>query len=213
MSNDASDVFILSAPSGAGKSTLIQALYRDHAEVTAGLGFSVSHNTRPPRESEVDGRHYHFVDEAAFRGLVDDGAFLEWAEVHGQLKGTSLAEVERLRREGLDLLLEIDVQGAEQVRARLPEAVSIFVLPPSFRELEQRLRGRGSEGEEQLRRRLTDAEAELRRAEEFDYVIVNDDATLAADALATILRARRFRRARMQPQINRLFATLPPAKG
>lgn len=204
------DVFVLSAPSGAGKSTLVRLLFEKHPDVAGRLGFSVSHNTRPPREGEVDGRHYHFVDEAEFQRLVDADGFLEWAVVHGQLKGTSFAEVERLAAKGRDLLLEIDVQGAEQVRERLPGAVSIFVLPPSYAELERRLRGRGSESEAQVRRRLADAAAEMRRAGEFDYVIVNEVAEPAAESLASVIRARRCRRARMRSRIESLVSTLPP---
>lgn len=195
--------FVITAPSGAGKSTLLRRVFADHPESTEKLAFSVSHNTRPPRPGEVDGRDYHFVGEREFRRLVEEGGFLEWAEVHGQLKGTSLDEVERLRAAGRDVLLEIDVQGAEQIRRRVGDAVTVFVLPPSFGELERRLRERGLDDAEQIERRLEDARRELGRAGEFEYVIVNDDLAEAARALAAIFLANRFRRDRMQSHIDR----------
>lgn len=201
--------YVFTAASGTGKSTLLRKVFDEYPEAVADVAFSVSHNSRPPRTGEVEGRHYYFVSEQEFRRLVAADAFLEWAHVHGQLKGTSLAEVQRLREAGRDVLLEIDVQGAEQVRAKIPDAVSIFILPPSFQELERRLRARALDTPEQIERRLADAASELPRVREFDYVIVNDDVAAAARALAAIFLAGRFRRDRMRPTLERVLATLP----
>lgn len=202
-------LFILSAPSGAGKSTLIRRLFADHPDLAARIAFCVSHASRPPRVGEVDGRDYYFVGEERFREMIAEEAFLEWADVHGQLKGTSHAEVARLAAEGKDVLLEIDVQGAAQVMARLPDTVSIFVLPPSYQHLERRLRGRGLDSDSQIARRLSDAVGEIRGSEQYEYVIVNADLDRACEALAAVLRARRSRRDRMRPEIDRVLATLP----
>ena len=203
------DLVVLSAPSGCGKSTLLRAVFEHHPDLAARLAFSVSHTSRPARPEEVDGRDYHFIDRPSFEALIAADAFLEWAEVHGQLKGTSHAEVDGLRRQGRDVLLEIDVQGAAVVRRKVPAAVSLFILPPSFTELERRLRGRGSETEAQIARRLRDARRELEQVGEFDYVIVNADLVSAREALSSVLRARRYRRHRMQRDIDRVLGTLP----
>ena len=153
--------------------------------------------------------HYYFVEEPEFRRKIDAGEFLEWADVHGQKKGTCHGEVARLRDLGKDVLLEIDAQGARQVRARVRDSISIFVLPPSYPALEQRLRGRGTDSEAQIRRRLGDAVREIRGAGDVDYVIVNDDLTRAREALAAVLEAHRFRRQRMLPRLEQVLATLP----
>ena len=207
------DLFVLSAPSGAGKSTLIRMIFERFPELARRLAFSVSHATRAPREGEVDGRHYYFIDKPTFEGMIEENRFLEWAEVHGQYKGTSLDEVERLRAAGRDVLLEIDVQGAAQVRRRVQGAVSVFVLPPSYSALERRLRGRGSESEAQIQRRLEDAVTEIRASQDYDYVILNDDLTAACEALAAVFHARQFHHDRMQSQIQRVLRTLPAASG
>lgn len=203
------DLYILSAPSGAGKSTLIRRVFADHSDIAEGLAFCVSHTTRPARSGEIHGRDYYFVDAEEFGVMTEAGEFLEWAQVHGHLKGTSRSEVARLRSQGLDVLLEIDVQGAAQVRTLQPDAVSIFILPPSYPELEARLRGRGSDSEAQIERRLSDARFEIRGAGDYDYVIVNRDLIPACRALASTLRARRFQRNRMQAEIDRVLGTLP----
>ena len=203
------DLFVLSAPSGAGKSTLIRSLFKRFPDLAERLAFSVSHTTRAPREGEIDGKDYLFVDERTFKSMADDGRFLEWAEVHGHLKGTSVAEVERLQQAGRDVLLEIDVQGAAQIRRRAPGAISIFVLPPSYEVLERRLRGRASDSADQITRRLRDAVSEIRECVEYNYVIVNDDLDVACRALAAIFHARRFHQDRMQSQIQRTLQTLP----
>jgi guanylate kinase len=190
-------LLILSSPSGAGKTTLTRMLLEQSPE----LRFSVSHTTRAPRSNEVDGRDYHFVDRARFEELVDDGAFLEWAEVHGNLYGTSTAEIERARTSPgcAGMIFDIDYQGARQIRSKVDDVVAVFILPPSMAELERRLRGRASETEEAVKRRYAVAEREIEHYALFDYVIVNDDVKRAFDELRSITiaeRARRQRRAR-----------------
>lgn len=181
-------LYVVSGPSGCGKSTLIRRLL---AEVP-GLRFSVSHTTRPPRPSEREGREYYFVGREAFQRMIKAGAFVEWARVHGFLYGTSKKELARRAGRG-DVVLDIDVQGARQVRVRFPEAVSIFIMPPAMGELRRRLRGRGADSPAALRRRLTAARREIRSYKDFDYVVVNDDLDKAAGELRSIVVSRRCR--------------------
>ncbi len=179
-------LFILSAPSGAGKTTLAQRLLAARAD----LAFSVSHTTRPPRPGDVPGSSYHFVDRPTFERLRAADGFLEWAEVHGQLYGTAVAEVRRIHESGRHALLDIDVQGARQVRARYPDAISVFIAPPSLAVLAARLRARGSDSEDSVRRRLAGAAHEILAAGEYDYIIVNDELDRAmADLLSTVRAA------------------------
>lgn len=196
-------LFVLSAPSGTGKSSLLARVLR----AVPGLRFSVSHATRAPRPGERDGVEYHFVDRARFEELVAQGAFLEWAVVHGDLKGTSRAEVERARAEGVDLVLDVDVQGAAQVRACRPDSVSVCLLPPSAQEMERRLRGRAQDAPAAIERRLRDARREVRAWEEFDYVVVNDELESASAAVAAVFVAERQRRARRAADARRIVAT------
>lgn len=209
MSSDVADgtLFVLSAPSGAGKTTIIRRLLADRDPGDA-LYYSVSHTTRPRRAGEVDGRDYHFVGEPAFRRMVEDGAFYEWADVHGQLKGTAKAPVLERLAAGVDVLIDVDVQGAAQIRAQHAGALSIFILPPSLGELRRRLVGRGLDGEAQVARRLEDARRELRQVDCYDYVIVNDRVERTVRSLDAILRASRQRRARLQPFIDRMLSEL-----
>jgi guanylate kinase len=187
-------LLILSSPSGAGKTTLTKMLLERFPE----MRFSVSHTTRAPREREVDGRDYHFVDRARFEKLVASGAFLEWAEVHGNLYGTSVAEIERARATARcgGMIFDIDYQGARQMRAKRAEFVGIFILPPSMQELEKRLRGRRSETEEAIARRFRAAQEEIEHYAIFDYLVVNDDIERAFDQLRSIVIAERARRDR-----------------
>lgn len=196
-------LFVVSAPSGTGKSTLLGRVLRE----VAGLRFSVSHTTRAPRPGETDGRQYHFVERATFDALIEARGLLEWAEVHGQRYGTAFAEYQRAAREGVDLLLDLDVQGAAQVRRSHPEAVSIFLLPPSAQELERRLRSRGQDREDVIARRLSDARVEMPRWREFDYAIVNDELEHSAAELAGVIRAERRRVKRMTGVATDIVAT------
>jgi guanylate kinase len=189
-------LLILSSPSGAGKSTLTAKL----RERFPGLRFSVSHTTRSPRANEQDGREYHFIDRAAFEAMVAADAFVEWAEVHGNLYGTSVQAIESARDANEGVLFDVDYQGARQIRARYPEAVSVFILPPSLDELERRLRNRASDSEASITRRLAAALGEIKHYGFFDYMVVNDRLEEAAEQLRGIVmaeRCRRGRRARM----------------
>ena len=180
-------VVVVSAPSGAGKSTVISRVLAE----LGGIRFSVSHTTRAPRGDDKEGIDYHFVDRASFERLRDEGRLLEWAEVHGNLYGTSLTELMRAREEGVDLLLDLDVHGAAQVRQRLPDAVTVFILPPSYPELERRLRGRGEDDEATIEKRLGAAGRELGAFWHYDYAIVNDDLDACVRELKSIIRAAR----------------------
>lgn len=190
-------LFVVSAPSGAGKTSLVRALLDRDPVLTV----SVSHTTRPRRSGEADGVNYHFVDRGRFETMLASGAFLEYAEVFGNLYGTSAAWVEGRLEQGRDVILEIDWQGAAQIRARLPETVSIFVLPPSLAVLEQRLRGRGQDEDRVIRRRLAEARAEMAHHVDYDYLVVNDDFETAAADLLAITRAVRLVRPRQERRL------------
>jgi guanylate kinase len=181
-------LFVITGPSGCGKSTLIRKVRRS----VGGLEFSVSHTTRARRPSEKDGVDYHFVSERVFERMVREKRFLEHARVHGHLYGTSRAEVDRKGRRH-DVILDIDVQGARQVRARVPTAALIFIMPPVAAELRRRLRGRGEDSAEAVRRRLRNARAEVRAYAEFDFIVVNDDLGRAVTDLKTVIAAARHR--------------------
>jgi guanylate kinase len=182
-------VIVVSAPSGAGKTTVVARVLRD----VPGLRFSVSHTTRPPRVGEREGVDYHYVDRPTFERLRAESKLLESAEVHGNLYGTGRAEIERARAEGVDVLLDLDVQGAAQVRERMKDAVTVFILPPSYQELEQRLRRRGQDDEETIERRLAAAAREIGAFENYDYALVNDDFEACVEGLKCIIRAARSR--------------------
>lgn len=185
-------LLILSSPSGAGKSTLTAKL----RERFGRLRFSVSHTTRSPRANEQDGREYHFVSREAFESMVSRDAFVEWAEVHGNLYGTSVEEIERARSDCEGVLFDVDYQGARQIRARYPEAVTVFILPPSLDELERRLRNRASDSEASITRRIGAALGEIEHYGFFDYIVVNDRLEEAAEELRGIVMAERCRRGR-----------------
>jgi len=182
-------LYIVTAPSGAGKTTLVHAVL----EREPGLALSISYTTRPPRPGEIDGRDYRFVGKEEFLRLRDRGELLEWAEVHGNYYGTSRTWIEDQLQQDRDVLLEIDWQGARQVRRIFPQAVSVFILPPSIATLEARLRGRGTDSEATIARRLAAAREEMRHVEEFDYVIINDRLERAIDELTAVVRAVRLR--------------------
>lgn len=185
-------LFIVTAPSGAGKSSLIDALLKDDPR----LKLSVSYTTRAPRPGEADGREYHFVDDATFIAMLERGEFLESAEVHGYRYGTSQAAIRDALDSGEDLVLEIDWQGAQQVRILHPGCIGVFILPPSVAELERRMRARGQDSDAVIRRRLASAEQEISHAPEFDYVIINKDFETAKQDLQAIIRVERLRQAR-----------------
>ena len=183
-------LYIISAPSGAGKTSLVKALVDSLEDIRV----SVSHTTRPMRPGEIDGVNYNFVDAATFEQMVADDVFLEHAQVFDNYYGTSREWVERQLREGIDVILEIDWQGAEQVRPRMPGCVSVFILPPSRDELIRRLRDRGQDSEEVIQRRFRDAVTDMSHYTEYDYVVINDDFDEALTDLGAIMRARRQRR-------------------
>lgn len=187
MSKRKGRLFVITAPSGAGKTSLIDALMREDP----GLKLSISYTTRPPRPGEKNGVDYHFVDDATFLGMRARGEFLESAEVHGYRYGTSKRVITEALGKGEDLILEIDWQGARQVRAIYPECVGIFILPPSIEELERRMRARGQDSDEVIRRRLDNARGEMDHAGEFDYAIINKDFDTARRKLAEVIRAER----------------------
>jgi guanylate kinase len=183
-------LYIVAAPSGAGKSSLVNALLEREREIV----LSISHTTRLPRPGDVDGEHYHFVNRGVFERLVADNAFLEHAEVFGNLYGTSRAAVMPLLERGRDVLLEIDWQGARQVRKVMPDCVSIFILPPSREELERRLRTRAADSAVTIARRLAESREEIAHVDDFDYVVVNDEFADALGDLRSIVATRRLRR-------------------
>lgn len=188
------NLFIVSAPSGAGKTSLVRALMEKHPEVA----FSVSHTTRAMRPGEVDGRDYHFVDHATFEAMIERGEFLEHARVFDNYYGTARVAIEQQLAAGQDVFLDIDWQGAQQVRAQWPEVISIFILPPSRAALQERLQGRGQDDAETIARRMRDAVAESSHFDEYDYVIINDDFATALDELEILLRAARLELATQQ---------------
>ncbi len=189
MTIEAGTLFVVAAPSGAGKSTLVHALL----ERESAISLSVSHTTRPPRPGEQFGQQYYFVGRVEFERKIAEGIFLEHAEVHGNLYGTSRIVVQELLAQGRDVLLEIDWQGAEQIRRSQPDCVSVFILPPSRVELERRLRGRGSDSAEVIERRLHNSRGEIAHAHEFDYILVNDVFEAALADLQAVVRAVRLR--------------------
>lgn len=182
------NLFVIAAPSGAGKTSLVRAL----VDADARLQLSVSHTTRPPRPGEVDGEDYHFVDAAHFERLIADGRLLEHAMVHGNHYGTGRDQVEAAFAQERDVILEIDWQGARQIRDRFPACVSIFILPPSHHTLLERLQKRGQDSPEVIVRRIANARGEIAHATEFDYLIVNDQFDVALADLAAIVRAVRL---------------------
>ena len=184
----AGNLYVVAAPSGAGKTTLVRMLLEREPAVR----LSVSYTTRPPRPGEQNGREYHFVDVNSFRGMIERHEFLEWAEVHGNFYGTSKKWIADRLTAGEDVLLEIDWQGAQQVRELFPGAIGIFILPPSMEELTRRLTGRGTDAADVIARRLAAAQAEMRHVGEFDYVIINDLLDRALDDLHAIVRATRL---------------------
>jgi guanylate kinase len=197
------NVYIVSAPSGSGKTTLLHNLLRTFQD----LKFSVSHTTRQPRTGERNGVDYFFTDRAKFLEMVDRGEFLEWAEYYGQLYGTSRTFVEQNLEAGVDVILDIDVDGARQVKARIQDAIAVFILPPSFAELERRLRSRRLESDEAIHRRLEIAKSEIPYYRDYDYIVVNDILDNSIQTLEAIVRATRARSTRQQSKIEEIIAS------
>lgn len=195
--------FVVSAPSGAGKSTLIRKVMGE----MEGLGFSVSHTSRPPRTGEVEGVHYHFVDRPAFQRLIAGGTFAEWAEVHGNLYGTSFQALEAQLAEGSDVILDIDVQGALQIRSKVPAAVLVFIMPPSWEVLRIRLESRGLDEPSVIEERIRNAAGEMALAGRYDYLVVNDDLARACRELGSVVLAERCRTGRRLALLEKLNRT------
>ena len=183
------NLFVVAAPSGAGKSSLVKSLL----EIDSHLVVSISHTTRKPRGQEQDGREYHFIDEASFRQMIAAGDFVEWAEVHGHLYGTSRAAIEQRVAVGQDVMLEIDWQGALQIKQLFPNAVLIFILPPSYDELAQRLDRRGEDHPDVIAQRLTNAHHEVAQAKHFDFVIINGLFETAVFDLKPVVHSQRLK--------------------
>ncbi len=200
----AGTLFVVAAPSGAGKTTLVGRLLADDTRVKN----SISYTTRAPRLGEENGREYHFIDVQRFLAMRERGEFAEWAEVHDNFYGTSRVWLEQRLKEGSDMMLEIDWQGAQQMRRQLPEAVSIFILPPSIDELELRLRKRGSDSEDVIARRVAGALSEMRHVGEFDFVIINNDLDVALGELKAAVSASRLRYARQRARHPDVFRFL-----
>jgi len=199
-------LFIVSAPSGAGKSSLIQALLKTQPLYDTQV--SVSHTTRGMRPGEAHGEHYYFVSKDEFEAMIAEDAFLEHAKVFDNYYGTSRKAIEQVLSTGVDVFLDIDWQGAQQIRAKMPAARSIFVLPPSQDELDRRLRGRGQDSEEVIARRMAQAVSEMSHYAEYDYLIINDDFDLALSDLKTIIRAERLRMGRQKARHDALISKL-----
>lgn len=186
-------LMVISAPSGCGKSSVLQGLLQGAPE----LMYSISVTTRPPRQGEVDGRDYHFVTRKRFAQLIGEGAFYEWAEVHGHLYGTRADTVEAALAEGRDVIMDVDVQGALAIKRRAADAVLVFLLPPTFETLDQRLRGRSLDSDEQIHLRLANARGEMRYWDQYDYALINDELDMAVTAVRGILESERLRAARL----------------
>jgi len=201
----AGQLFVISAPSGAGKSTIIKRL----RERVSGLGYSVSHTTRAPRENERNGTHYHFVDAETFRAMREEGAFVEWARVYDALYGTSYASLDQQTALDLDVLLDLDVQGAKNIKKYAGDSVLVYVLPPSLEALETRLRERGTDDEEVIQGRLQKALGEIRHCRFYDHIIINDTLDRAVGEAEAVIRSERCRTNRRLPAVEEIFGILP----
>lgn len=182
-------IFVISAPSGTGKTTLCNKILGDFPDIR----FSISCTTRPKRSGELDGRDYHFIDKKKFELMAKQGDFAEWAEVHGEFYGTRTSDIEKAEKEGTDIILDIDWQGARQIKEKLGRGVFIFILPPDISELERRLKKRGKDSDEVIRKRLENAREELTHVSWYDHNIINDDIGKATEALKAIINAEKRR--------------------
>jgi guanylate kinase len=197
------NLIIVSAPSGTGKTTLVNEVIRrdDHVKQ------SISYTSRRPRAGEIDGVHYHFVTRERFNLMINRGEFLEWAQVHGNYYGTSLRVVDDFRGAQFDVILTIDVQGAKSARVKFPEAISVFILPPSYQSLVERLKARGTDDTDDLKMRLDNALGELAHFRSFDYLVINDNLIRATDELTAIIIAERSRQSRRAAVAEKIFQT------
>lgn len=209
MVNTPGNLFILAAPSGAGKSSLIKALvehYRNNEQYPVQV--SVSHTTRAPRPGETDGVHYHYVSKAQFHALVEKGVFFEWAEAFGNLYGTSKETIARTLQHGIDVFLDIEWQGARQVKSQIPDAKTVFIAPPSKETLRERLTNRGQDSTDEIAKRMAKAESEISHYHEFDYIVVNDDFSTALREIDAIVISQRLRKAKQVIRHQALFEDL-----
>ena len=197
------NIFVISAASGTGKTTLIARRLQHHSDIRV----SVSHTTRAPRRGEENGKHYHFVSVPEFERMIEEGQFVEYAKVYGNYYGTSTQSLESLTRQGVDVILEIDTQGAEQIRRQLPQAYSIFIAPPSLATLEQRLNQRAADAPQVIAVRLAEARNEIEQARLFDYLVVNDDLAAAEAALLHIIKSQRFHLESQTPFLTELLGS------
>jgi guanylate kinase len=204
--NMSGQIFVFSAPSGAGKSTIAEALI----ERFDSLAYSISHTSRPPRGAEQDGVDYHFVNGSTFEEMIEKNVFLEWARVHGHLYGTSLEAVKRQMSAGSDILMDVDVQGGRNVKNRFPDAVLIFLLPPSLEILEKRLRDRGTDDPVVIEKRMVQASLEIKNCSWYDYIVINDDLEKAVLEAQSIVLSARCRRERRMDWVASHFDTFSP---
>ncbi len=195
------NIYIFSGPSGAGKSSVIKGLMAG----VKGLGYSISHTSRPPRHSETNGVDYHFVSEAEFRRMIDEGAFVEWATVYDHLYGTSFEGLRSQTEKGMDVILDIDSQGAKNIRSFFRDSILIFILPPSLEALEQRLRARATDSADVIEGRYKKAVSDLKNCEWYDYLIINDDLEKAISDAGAIILADRNRNSRMLPIVKKML--------
>lgn len=194
-------ILVLSAPSGAGKTSLCRELFKTFPDIKE----SISYTTRKPRDGEVDGEAYHFVSQEEFERMVDEDAFAEWAMVHGNMYGTALKTLEEARRNGVNLVLDIDCQGALKLKEQFEGGVYVFILPPSMDELRRRLENRSSDSQDVIERRISRAADEIKESRWYDYIIINDDFNLACSELSAIVIAHRRKTFRMMEQVGNLF--------
>lgn len=193
--------FVITAPSGTGKTTIIDSIRKS----MRGVGYSISHTTRMPREGEVNGYHYYFVDRAGFQEMIEAHEFIEWAVVYDQLYGTSISSINRELSSGKDVLMDLDIQGAEAIKRRFPESLSIFILPPSMEILKERLKGRSADEKIDIDLRMRKAVEEIQRCRDYDFIVINDDLNQAAREIEAIITAQRAHRKRRFPGVREIF--------
>jgi len=194
-------IFVITAPSGTGKTTIIDSVRKN----MGGIGYSISHTTRMPREGEVNGYHYYFVDRAGFQKMIEAHEFIEWAVVYDHLYGTSISSIDRELSSGKDVLMDLDIQGAEEIKRQFPESVSIFILPPSTETLKERLKGRSTDEKIHIDLRMRNAVEEIQRCRDYDFIIVNDDLNEAVREIEAIITAQRAHRKRRFPLVQKIF--------